>query len=180
MVETAGPASRNRVSLWPARSYLQSPIRKEQVAMHRLARHRAIVARSTSVAMAICAERIRSMRKFKTLSTSAVVIGGATTLVLAANATAMAASWSGADLTAAIPGARPRPAPPRSARYRRAAAAAAAGFQASGVFRLAVAALICSGPGAWAADPAHQFLDRGWLRARGLARIMRPSAEAGR
>ena len=68
--------------------------------MHRLARHRGIVARSTSVGMAICAERIRSVRKFKTLSTSAVVIGGATTLVLAASATAMAAGWSGADLTA--------------------------------------------------------------------------------
>ena len=40
------------------------------------------------------------MRKFKNSSRSAVLIGGAAALVLAASATAMAASWTGADLTA--------------------------------------------------------------------------------
>ena len=44
--------------------------------------------------------RSRTAVRFKALPRSAVVIGGATALVLAASTTAMAASWSGADLTA--------------------------------------------------------------------------------
>src|SRR5262249_7499788 len=45
-------------------------------------------------------ERIKAGTKFKTLSKPAAVIGGATTLALAASTTAMAASWMRADLTA--------------------------------------------------------------------------------
>ena len=40
------------------------------------------------------------MRKIRTLSTSAVLIGCAAALVLAASGPAMAASWARADLTA--------------------------------------------------------------------------------
>jgi len=68
--------------------------------MYRLPQHLAIMARPASVFAAIRAERTKSARKNKIITKGTVVVCGATALVLAASATAMAAGWSAADLTA--------------------------------------------------------------------------------
>src|SRR5262245_27206877 len=67
--------------------------------MDLIAKHRTNLAKRERVRVAMCTGRMRTMRIFKTLSRSAL-IGAAATVVLVASATAMAAGWTRADLTA--------------------------------------------------------------------------------